>query len=191
MNVALTANPIGLIIVGIAALIAIIIAVALVIWKFRDTIIGAFGQALEWAKKNWPLILAILTGPIGLVILAVWKFRDQIIDAIQFAIQWVKDNWPLILAVLTGPIGMAIFAIWKFRDQIIEVFKKLADVVPDWLKSGISTAFEVVGNTAGGIKNALGFAEGGEVPGPAGAPRAAIVHGGETVLHATGANGCQ
>ena len=182
LNVALTANPIGLIIVGIAALIAIIIAVALVIWKFRDTIIGAFGQALEWAKKNWPLILAILTGPIGLVILAVWKFRDQIIDAIQFAIQWVKDNWPLILAVLTGPIGMAIYAIWHFRDQIIEVFKKLADVVPDWLKNGISTAFEVVGNTAGGIKHALGFAEGGEVPGPAGAPRAAIVHGGEMVL---------
>ena len=77
------------------------------------------------------------------------SFSDQIIDAIQFAIQWVKNNWPLILAVLTGPIGMAIFAIWKFRDQIIEVFKKLADVVPDWLKSGISTAFEVVGNTAG------------------------------------------
>ena len=138
LNVALTANPIGLIIVGIAALIAIIIAVALVIWKFRDTIIGAFGQALEWAKKNWPLILAILT----------------------------------------GPIGLAIYAIWKFKDQIIAVFNAIKDAVPDWLKNGISAVF----STAGNVKDLLGFAEGGEVPGPAGAPRAAIVHGGEMVL---------
>ena len=138
LNVALTANPIGLIIVGIAALIAIIIAVALVIWKFRDTIIGAFGQALEWAKKNWPLILAILT----------------------------------------GPIGLAIYAIWKFKDQIIAVFNAIKDAVPDWLKKGISAVF----STAGNVKDLLGFAEGGEVPGPAGAPRAAIVHGGEMVL---------
>ena len=36
LNVAMTLNPVGLIIVGIAALIAIIIAVALVIWKFRE-----------------------------------------------------------------------------------------------------------------------------------------------------------
>ena len=73
---------------------------------------------------------------------------------------------------------MAIYAIWKFKDQIIAVFNAIKDAVPDWLKKGISAVF----STAGNVKDLLGFAEGGEVPGPAGAPRAAIVHGGEMVL---------
>ena len=48
---------------------------------------------------------------------------------------------------------------------------------------------EILGNVTGGVRGAvgsvggvLGFAEGGVVPGPAGQPRAAIVHGGEGIF---------
>ena len=48
---------------------------------------------------------------------------------------------------------------------------------------------DILGNVTGGARGAvgsvggvLGFAEGGVVPGPAGQPRAAIVHGGEGIF---------
>ena len=144
LNIAMYANPIGLIILGIVALIAIVVAVGLVIWKFRDTIVNAFNQALEW----------------------------------------VKDNWPLLLAILTGPFGLAVYAIWKFRDEILAVFKSIADAIPDWLKNGFNAVIGGAKITASAAGDALGFAEGGIVPGPTGRPMPAIVHGGEAIFTA-------
>ena len=63
-----------LIILGIIALIANISAAAgYFIYKFRDQILGAFKMAWNWIKANWPLLLAILIGPIAL---AVWGYLE-------------------------------------------------------------------------------------------------------------------
>ena len=70
LNVALTANPVGLVIVGIGALIGVI-AVAV---KYWSQITAAVTRAWEWFwKLGKPIKLAaaallILTGPIGLLI---------------------------------------------------------------------------------------------------------------------------
>ena len=142
LNVALTANPIGLIIVGIAALIAILVAVGY----------------------------------------AVWRFRDEIVDAFQFVLGWVRDNWPLLLAILTGPFGLAVYAIIRYKDQIIGIVTDLVDKIKEIWPDSLGDVLGGVGNAVGKVGNVLGFAEGGEVPGPEGAPMPAIVHGGETVL---------
>ena len=133
MNIVLTANPIGIIVVAIAALVAgLILAYQKMDW-FR-TAVNAVGAAVaavfNWIKANWPLLAAILTGPFGIaVVLIVKNFDtikgaataafDAVKGAVQSAIGWITANWPLILAVLTGPFGLAVLAITRNFDSIV------------------------------------------------------------------------
>src|SRR4029077_9010349 len=75
-------------------------------------------SVINWVKAHWPLILAIMTGPVGLAVLFIVKHWDQITAAVSKAIDWVKAHWPLILAILTGPVGLAVLAIVKHWDEI-------------------------------------------------------------------------
>ena len=84
MDAAMTANPIGLIIAAIAALIVVVVLLVThwkTVWKeireltldnarvfmtaMRDIAHWA-SVPLDWIKAHWPLLLGILTGPIGL-----------------------------------------------------------------------------------------------------------------------------
>ena len=169
LNIAMYANPVGLIILGIVALIAILAAVAYAVWKFRDAILDGLGAAWNWIKDNWPLLLAILTGPFGLAIWAIWKFRDQIFDVILGIFNRVKGLWNDLL----GIFGLG-------GDSEVTVNANVNRI-----------------NTGAPQPPVLGFAEGGVVPGAKGAAVPAIVHGGETVLPAgplrgyCGSSSCQ
>src|SRR3546814_18759321 len=73
LNAAMAANPVGLVILAIAALVAIVIVAYQKSETFRKIVGKAFewvqkaaASAWEWIKGNWPLLLAIITGPIGL-----------------------------------------------------------------------------------------------------------------------------
>jgi hypothetical protein len=80
-------GPIGLVIAAIGAVIAILVAlgvdfddfknIAAAAWRF---VTGAAQAAFGWLKRNWPLVLGILTGPFGLAVLAIVKHRDKILD---------------------------------------------------------------------------------------------------------------
>jgi len=86
LNLAMSANPIGLIVLALVGLAAAVI----VAWKksetFRTIVTGAFtavrnaiAGAFNWVKSNWPLLLAILTGPIGVAVLVISKNKDKIL----------------------------------------------------------------------------------------------------------------
>lgn len=96
LNAAMSANPIMLVVIGIGLLVAAFI----VAWKhsetFREIVTGAFDAikgaaewAFNWVKDNWPLLLAIITGPIGLAVLAVVKNWDTIKNAAGAAVDGV------------------------------------------------------------------------------------------------------
>lgn len=86
LNIAMRANPIGLIITAL-----ILLGTGLVIaYKksetFRNIVNGAFkgvqsvvSWVINWIRNNWPLLLAILTGPIGLAVLVIGKHKDKIL----------------------------------------------------------------------------------------------------------------
>jgi hypothetical protein len=134
----MTANPLGLIAIAIAAVVVGIVYLATqtrffqTIWEgamkgvtiainwVKDTALAVF----NWVKDNWPLLLAILVGPFGLAVLAIVKNFDTIKGAVLAVINWVKENWQTILLFLTGPIGAAIAIITKVFDVDLLGFLK-------------------------------------------------------------------
>ncbi len=83
-------NPIGIAILAITILAGLFITLYKNSETFRTAVQNAFEKvkegatmALDWLKKNWPLILAVLTGPFGLLILAVVKNFDEIVAFVK------------------------------------------------------------------------------------------------------------
>lgn len=188
---------------GIGVAVGLLAVVVVKNWDtIKDAITTAVSFVIEFVKTNWPLLIGILLGPIGIVVSLIIKNFDTIKGVIGGAIDWVRNNWPLLLAILTGPIGLAVLAITKNFDKIKEVGSSVFGAITgavqgfvnvirgalDWISKLISAIAKikfpkipgqgVVGNVIGKIP---GFAEGGIVPGRIGQPQLAIVHGGETV----------
>ena len=169
-NAALWANPLGLIILGIvAALAALGGAIFLIIkhWDWVkakaqavwDFILGAVQSVWNWIAQNWPTILAIITGPVGLAVSAFVKFKDDIIGVFASVKDFIVGVWQ---------------SIWDFIMGIINRIKNAPAELLESLPGG-----KFVQKAVAALP---GFAAGGVVPGPVGQAQAAIVHGGEMVL---------
>jgi phage-related protein len=75
-----------------------------------DKIKEVVGNVIGWVKENWPLILAIFTGPFGLIILAIVK------------------NWDTILEFIKGLPAKLLEIGSKIWDWIVDTFKKAVDL---------------------------------------------------------------
>jgi tape measure domain-containing protein len=122
LNLVLAANPIGLVILAIVGLAAAFVYAYKHSETFRNIVNGVFNAVknvimgvYNWVKSNWPLLLAILTGPVGLAVLFITKHFDQILgfvtklpgriasaasgmwdgvkDAFRSAINWIIGAW--------------------------------------------------------------------------------------------------
>lgn len=147
LNAVMAGNPIALVILGIVALAAAVViaykksetfrtivnaafaavkaTVSLLVgWFtrvflpfFTRTIPGAFQSVLNFARAHWPLILGIITGPIGLAVGLVVKNWGRIRSAFAAAVAWAKGTfnklWSGVSYVLTHPISAAKAAISK------------------------------------------------------------------------------
>lgn len=102
-NAVMAANPIGLIVIAIAGLVAGLV------YFFTQTELG---------KQIFQTFGQILSGVFNAIISAVQSvgnFFSTVFNGIQAVvsgvIDWIKNNWQLLLAILTGPIGIAILLI--------------------------------------------------------------------------------
>jgi phage-related protein len=98
-NIVMLANPLGLIIAGIAALVAGVIIAYKHSATFRTIVQGAFKAVTTAFQVLW--------------------------DVIKAGFNWIKDHWKLILAILTGPIGAAVIFITSHWDTIVSTVKAL------------------------------------------------------------------
>ncbi len=137
-NAVMALNPIVLIVVAIAALVALFVVLYFKVEGFREIVDAVFGFMLDilktvwnWISENWPLLLAILTGPIGLAVLAITSNWDTIKGAIAAVWNWIKDNWQLVLGFFTGPIGAVVTAFHGFRDRIRDAVKAAWNWIKD------------------------------------------------------------
>ena len=107
-----------------------------VFWDFIKTVFG-------WISNNWPLLLAIITGPFGLAIYGIIKFKDGIIGVLQ----GVKD-----------------FAVTIF-DGIVGTFKGVLNGILSALEAGINFVIKGLNAALDGIDAAAGpFVNFGEIP---------------------------
>lgn len=131
-NAVMAANPIGLIVIAIAALVAgFILAYKKVDW-FRegvDAMVKAVVSALEWIIDT---------------VHAVWNTITDVFN-------WVRNNWPLLLAILTGPFGLAVLAIARNWDTIKSGAQTLIDnirgffaAVPEKIRSALENIWQTI-----------------------------------------------
>jgi len=139
--------------IGAIALVIIILAAVVLgviyAWKhfkwFRDAIYAVWNAlkfAFNWAKQNWPLLVGILGGPIGLAVAFIITHWDTVKNAFISAFNWVKKNWPLLLGILGGPVALAVVLIVKnfgrLKTFVVGVWHAIKQAAIDawnWLKT--------------------------------------------------------
>ncbi len=138
-------------------------AVTEAIPKIFDKIKEIIGTAIDWLKENWPLVLAVLTGPIGLFVLAVVKNFDEIVafvkgipgklaeiagkiwdwivDFLKTRIENIKTNFGLMIEFVKGLPAKVLAvgtAIWNWVSDrlksVIETAKGFFNGFIDWIK---------------------------------------------------------
>lgn len=184
LNIALNANPVGLIIMAIAALIAIIVLIATkttwfqdiwkAVWNFVKEVAGAVWEWISTkAEAAWKFIVAGVTG-----------LKDKIVGAFKWAIDFVVGYFQFIISIpgrivdVFKTIGQAIAAPFKWAfNQISSLWNntvgKLSFTIPSWVPF-------IGGNTMSMPRLPM-LATGGDIT----QTGAAILHKGERVLPAS------
>ena len=203
-DTALDANPIGIVITAVAALVAGLIELYEHSAKFRSmikdvgqvagqvfkAIEGVVSGAFNWVKSHWPLLLGILTAPFGgpLIIFIVRHF-GQIKTEAKAVIKEIDRIWHGLVSVLEWPFKEA----WKVIDGIYKKIKDAAHFVTHSIGSALGTSggggllhgFGLF-HTGGPVKLATGGslgATGGAIGGYGGGDRIpALLEQGEYVM---------
>jgi tape measure domain-containing protein len=105
----LSLGPIGLIVAAVTGAVALIIAnwdkvgpFFTGLWEgVKNAVMGAF----NWIKSNWPLLLAIITGPIGLAVYAIAKNWQAIKDGAANVINGLVNFFGGLPGRILGAIG--------------------------------------------------------------------------------------
>jgi len=149
-NAIMLANPIFLIGAAIVAVIAILVALQVkfdIFGKAVDLIStgfsklwGAIKTVFNWAKDNWPLLLAIITGPFGLAIAFVVKFKDDIMNIFSLIYSGIRATMGFVADVITAPFKAAFRAVAGLWNNTIG---KLSFSVPSWVPGIGGKGFDV------------------------------------------------
>src|SRR5262249_40611465 len=128
-NAAMAANPLILVTLAVAALIAAIIllaknwdkvwaaikAGALAVWRFMQDvwarIFGVIRAVFDWVRSNWYLLLGILLGPIATAAALIFKYRDQILAAFMWLVGQLGAVFAGVVGVITAPFKWAFNAV--------------------------------------------------------------------------------
>jgi hypothetical protein len=77
------------------------------VWAYKK--VGWFRAGVQavwgWIKKNWPLLLAVLTGPIGLAALFIIRNWDKIKAGASSVWTWIKKGFNSLMSWLGGLPG--------------------------------------------------------------------------------------
>jgi TP901 family phage tail tape measure protein len=141
-------------------------------WNEFTTALGMTWDALKTkATEVWDGIKqTIIDAATGV---STW-INDKIVSPVQTVID-IFTNLPATARTAWDGLKNAIRDAVNSAKEDLESLRKKID-------SALGPLDELVGKAAGGLGRLLGFDTGGVVPGPRGAPRIILAHGGETVL---------
>jgi hypothetical protein len=101
---------------------------------------GAIKTVFNWAKDNWPLLLAVITGPFGLAIAFVVKFKDDIMGVFSLIYSGIKATMGFVADVISAPFKAAFRAVAGLWNNTIG---KLSFSVPSWVPGLGGKGFDV------------------------------------------------
>jgi len=169
LNVAMDANPIGLVIAAVVALVAGIVWIATkttwfqTIWKGLTIAFGWLVDAgkvvIGWVKEHWPLLLALLTGPIGLAVLFISQHFDAIkagvVNLVTGVVDHVRAAWGTFTTLLNTLFVKPFQDAWAFVTGIFANagtwLYNAGVAILGGLFRGITERFRDVQNFIGGI----------------------------------------
>jgi hypothetical protein len=173
-NAVMAINPVVLIVIGIIALIAVIVIAYRRSETFRRIVQAAFagvGSAVrtvwQWIRRNWPLLLAIITGPIGIAVRLVTRNWDRIRNGASTAKNWIVRIFRNVASVISAPFRAGFNAIRAAWNSTVG---GRGFTVPSWIPGLGGKSFRIPK-----------FHSGGVVPGPFGAERLILARAGETI----------
>lgn len=152
MNAALDANPIGIAVIAIAALVAVVVLIATKTTWFQTI----WRNSWKWIKSA-----AVDT----------WNYLKQIPG-------WISSAFSHVATFIMAPYKAAFNGIARAWNATVG---RLSWSVPGWIPF-------IGGNTIS-VPHLPTFHSGGVVPGPVGAPRLAVLQGGEQISSRASAGG--
>lgn len=133
VNVALAANPIGMIVMAIAGLIAIFVVLFQKNEGFRNFVLGV------WEK-------------IKAVAMAVWPYIKQTIETVFNAVKQAAEIvWPIIQKI----IQVVWTAISWWVEHYVKAVWAVISTVWDWIKTGVETVWPIIKNIIVGAWEAI------------------------------------
>lgn len=181
MNAALTANPIGLVVVAIAGLVAGLVIAYKKSETFRRIVNAAFKGVLAaaqavwgWIKGNWKTLLTILTGPIGVAVRMIARNWDTIKSGAAAVKNFITDRFGALVGFFKSIPGKISGGVTGMFDGIKTAFRTAVNwIIDKW--NGLSFGLPQIDTKIPGIGKVGGFsvsppdiprlAVGGRVPG--------------------------
>jgi hypothetical protein len=184
-NFTLAATPFGLILLGVAATIAAAVllarnwdSVSRTVGAAFDRIENAARAVFDWIKRNWPLLLGILTGPFGLAAVAIIKNWDKIEEGARALVAAIRGAFEGLLSYMGGivdrvanVVGRIVNAIKAPINAVIGAWNQLEFRVPRIQLPSIRIAGRKIGGQGFGpftfeFPDLPKLARGGIVTGP-------------------------
>lgn len=137
LNTAMSANPIGIVIAAIAAIVAALVTLWNTNEDFRNAVINIGKEIGDFVTK---LVDSIVT-----------FFTKTIPDAFKSVIDWVKNNWQGLALLLVNPFAGA----FKLLYDNCEWFRNVVDNLVGRVKQAFSNMKDGISTSVSNIKSAI------------------------------------
>lgn len=144
LNVALNANPIGLIVLAVAALVAGII----LLWKNSETF-------RKIVLAVWAAIKTAIKATVDWFVNTAWPFIKKVID---FIIAYYKFLWRVTKAIWTAIFDAVKTAITWIRDVAVAIWTAIVNDIRNkinFIKAVITTALQIIKAVWNAVLNAI------------------------------------
>lgn len=164
LNAALTANPIGLVVVAIAGLVAGLViayqksetfrAVVNKTFTFlKNIVIGTVNTVVGFVRSHWKLLLGILTGPIGAAVILIAGHWSKITGGVSAMYGAVRDKLSSLVGFVKGIPGKIKSALGDAKTMLKEIGGQIIDGLVQGIKDAAHKVTDVVGDVAGKVKD--------------------------------------